>query len=230
MARGRRPINATLCPGARGFSVAALPGIVLQDAAVSRGGSGMWSELRRDSARYAGLGGWYKHPGFWVGATYRFGVWAHGLPAALRIPLVALYRVVKIPWVIFLRANLSAGARIGPGLCLVHPYSVLVPDGVEIGEDCLVFHEVTFGTGPTAGLPRVGNAVDVYVGARILGGITVGDGCMLGANCVLTRSVPPGQAVLAPPAQILPRTLLARAAPASAEPPAPAPPGAGATR
>jgi serine acetyltransferase len=170
----------------------------------------MWDELRRDSARYAGLGGWYRHLGFWVGATYRFGAWAHSLPFVVRLPLVTLYRIVKLPWRVFLNVTISAGVRIGPGLCLIHPHNILIPDGVEIGEDCLVFHDVTLGTGSAPGVPRIGNGVDLYVGARVLGGVTVGDRCQVGANCVVTRNVPPGHVVLAPPAQILPRALMAR--------------------
>jgi hypothetical protein len=34
-------------------------------------------DLRKDMVRYRTLGGWYRHPGFWIGAIYRFGVWAH---------------------------------------------------------------------------------------------------------------------------------------------------------
>jgi serine O-acetyltransferase len=176
----------------------------------------MLKELRRDSARYSGLGGWYTHPGFWVGATYRLGVWAHSLPLPARLPLVTLYRIAKLPWRVLLNVKISPSVRIGPGLCLIHPNNILIPGGVEIGEDCLVFHDVTLGTGPTRGLPKIGNGVDLYVGSRVLGGVTVGDGCMVGANCVVTRDVPPGHAVLAPPSRILPRTLLACAKPAPA--------------
>ena len=176
----------------------------------------MLKELKRDSARYAGLEGWCTHPGFWVGATYRFGVWAHSLPLLARLPLVTLYRIAKLPWRILLNVKISPSARIGPGLCLIHPNNILIPGGVEIGEDCLVFHDVTLGTGPTRGLPKIGSGVDLYVGSRVLGGVTVGDGCMVGANCVVTRNIPPRHAVIAPPARILPRTWLARAEPAAA--------------
>ncbi len=194
----------------------------------------MLSELRRDSERYANLGGWFKHLGFWVGATYRLGVWAHTLPPVVRIPMVMLSRVARLQWRIFLRVNISPSVRIGPGLCLIHPSNILIPGGVQIGENCLVFHGVTVGTGPTRGLPKIGNDVDLYVGSCVLGGITIGDGCLVGANCVVTRSVPPGHAVLAPPARVLSRTLLARGRAASASGGGAAPgeggdPGEGAT-
>jgi serine O-acetyltransferase len=168
----------------------------------------MLDDLRRDSARYAHLGGWARSPGFWVGAIYRFGVWSHGLPTILlRLPLVTLYRLVKLPWRILLNVYIPPTARIGPGLCLIHPNNILVAPGVVIGENCLLFHEVTLGTGPIDGVPVLGNNVDVYVGARILGGLQIGDSSMIGANCVVTKNVPPESVVVAPPARVLPRSL-----------------------
>jgi serine O-acetyltransferase len=164
--------------------------------------------LRRDRARYATLGGWHRSLGFWIGATYRFGAWSGGLrPALLRAPLLALYRVAKLPWKWALNVDIPANARIGPGLCLIHPRNVVLGPDVCIGENCLIFHEVTLATGAVAGQPRIGNDVDIYVGARVLGGIEVGDGSMIGANAVVTRSVPPGSVVVTAPSHILPRSL-----------------------
>lgn len=174
----------------------------------------MFENVRRDSAKYAD--GWYTHPGFWIVAIYRFGVWAHSLPFFFRIPMWVLYRILKLPTRIF---NVSlwagrSGARIGAGVCLIHPFSIIIGPGVEIGEDCLIFHEVTLGTGPTPGVPKIGNNVDIYVGARVLGGVVIGDGSMVGANCVVTRDVPPRSVVLAAPSRVIPRSLspVARAA------------------
>jgi serine O-acetyltransferase len=170
----------------------------------------MFEILRRDQARYVELGGWWKNLGFWVGATYRLGSWAHGLRnPLLRIPILIVYRLLRIPWRLVLNVEIPAGARIGPGLCLIHPSNILVGAPVVIGEDCLIFHEVTLGTGPVPGCPVIGNRVDVYVGARVLGGITVGDGTMVGANCVVTRNVPP-ESVVVQATRIVPKAMFAR--------------------
>lgn len=174
----------------------------------------MLEELRQDRESYEPLGGWSRSLGFWVGATYRLGVWAHGLrPAVLRIFIVALYRIAKIPWRLFLNVSISPGASIGPGLRLIHPNNILIPAGVKIGARCLLFHEVTIGTGPQPGLPTIGNDVDIYVGARVLGGIVIGDRSMVGANCAVTRDLPAGSVVVQA-TRVLPRSLarVARAA------------------
>jgi len=170
----------------------------------------MFENLRRDSARYAMLGGWFSHPGFWIVAVYRFGVWADGLRSPLlRHPLWLLYRVAKLPLVVF-NVHLWAGrrgARIGPGFCLIHPTNVSIGRLVEIGADCLVFNDVTLGTGTIGNTPKLGDRVDVYVGARILGGVTIGNDSMVGANCVVMRDVPSSSVVLSAPSRVIPRAL-----------------------
>ena len=170
----------------------------------------MFENLRRDSDRYATLGGWFSHPGFWIVAVYRFGVWADGLRSPLlRHPLWLLYRIAKLPLVVF-NVHLWAGrhgARIGPGFCLIHPTNVSIGRLVEIGADCLVFNDVTLGTGTIGNTPKLGDRVDVYVGARILGGVTIGNDSMVGANCVVMRDVPNSSVVLSAPSRVIPRAL-----------------------
>lgn len=165
--------------------------------------------VRRDAARYGELRGWYRELGFWVGATYRIGSWAHTLPLLLRVPILILYTLLKVPWIAVLNVTVPARARIGPGLCLIHPRNIYIPADIDIGENFLVFHEVTLGTGPLPpGHPRIGDCVDVYVGAKVLGGITVGDGAKIGANCVVNRNVAPGSVVVLAANRVVPVALV----------------------
>ena|SRR5689334_9027628 len=185
----------------------------------------MFENLRRDASAYKMDGGWCGHPGFWIIAVYRLGMWAHSFDSPfLRIPLWILYRVARVPLRIF-NVDLWAGAkgaRIGPGLRLIHPSNIIIARDVEIGSDCLIFHEVTPGTGNIPGRPKIGNNVDIYPGARILGGVVIGDRSMIGANCVVTTDVPADFVVVPPPSRILPKALspVARrgAAPGAPEP------------
>jgi len=163
--------------------------------------------LRRDAARYAELGAWYSELGFWVGATYRFGAWCWTLPLVLRLPLGIIYRVVNRFWRLFLHVNISVKAEIGPGLCLIHPSNIMIPT-TTIGENFLIFHEVTLGTNlMSGGMPRIGSNVDVYVGARLLGGITIGDNSKIGANCVVTSNVRANSIVFSAPTRVLQRRI-----------------------
>src|SRR5213075_1740757 len=106
----------------------------------------MLETLRRDATAYKMHGGWYGHPGFWIVAVYRFGMWAYSFRSPLlRIPLWVLYRIARFPLRLF-NVDIWAGAdgaRIGPGLCLIHPANIIIARAVEIGQNCLIFHEVT---------------------------------------------------------------------------------------
>lgn len=188
------------------------------------GKQSVFETMRRDRARHEGG---LADPGLWIVAVYRFGMWAAALGnPLLRRPMWWLYRLARLPLLPF-KVHLWAGhrgARIAPGLVLIHPNNVMIGAGVEIGEDCLIFHDVTIGTGPVPGVPKIGRDVDIYVGARVLGGITIGDGAMIGANCVVMRDVPAGSVVLAAPCKVIPRSLSPYASAADRRTaPAPAP-------
>jgi serine O-acetyltransferase len=166
-------------------------------------------KLRRDAARYADLGGWYKNSGFWIGASYRARVWASGLPSnALRIPVLGPLRVLDEAIRFAFNVHISEHADIGPGLCLIHARNLMVA-GCEIGENCLIFHEVTIGTNAgSPDLPKIGKNVDIYVGARVLGAVEVGDAAKIGANCVVTNSVKPGTVVITAANRVIPQKLV----------------------
>lgn len=170
----------------------------------------MFENLRRDITKYEHHGRWFTNPGFWIVTIFRFGTWADSLPIKfLRIPMWIIYRLLKLP---FRRYNVhlwagSDGPRIGAGLNLIHPTNVMIGSGVIIGDNCLIFHNVTLGTGQIPGTPKIGNNVDIYPGACVFGGITIGDHSMVGANCVVTRDVPPESVILSPPSRVIPRSL-----------------------
>ena len=174
----------------------------------------MFENLQRDRAKYQRQ--WYRHAGFWITAIYRFGNWADSLPTViLRTPMWLLYILLKMlsrafSFNVYLWAG-RRGTRIGAGLHLVHPANIMFGRGVEIGEDCEIYHEVTLGTGQIPGTPKIGNRVAIYPGARVLGGIAIGDGSMVGANCVVTKDAPAESVILASPSRVVPRSLSTQA-------------------
>ncbi|WPU91649.1 acyltransferase [Mucilaginibacter sabulilitoris] len=50
---------------------------------------------------------------------------------------------------------------------------------------------------------NIGNDVWMGAGAKVLGGVTIGDGCIIGAGAVVTRSLPPYAIAVGVPAQII---------------------------
>ena len=53
-------------------------------------------------------------------------------------------------------------------------------------------HQVTIGVIDSADAPRIGNNCFIGAGAKVLGGISVGDNVKIGANAVVTKNVPKG--------------------------------------
>ena len=92
--------------------------------------------------------------------------------------------------------------KIGGGLLLPHPNGVVIHPDVEIGPNCLIFQQVTIGTGSRPGVPRIGGHVDIGAGAKILGGVVIGDHAKIGANAVVISDVPAGAVATGIPAVI----------------------------
>ena len=91
-------------------------------------------------------------------------------------------------------------AAIGPGLRLDHPSGVVVGPSVKIGESCTLMQGVTLGD--NHGAPHLGNQVAIAPGAIVIGPITIGDGALIGANSVVTKSIPAGATAFGNPAEV----------------------------
>ena len=52
-------------------------------------------------------------------------------------------------------------------------------------------------------MPIIGDNVFIGAGAKILGDITIGDNCVIGANSVVVKSVPSNSIVAGVPAKVL---------------------------
>lgn len=165
----------------------------------------LFTDLLADMKHYPSAP-WWKHEGFWASAVYRLGHHAHEVKSLpIKSVLLSAYKVSVIPWRVIKNVSIPAKTEIGPGLCLHHPHNIIMPPTVKLGSNVTIYHEVTFGRGPVAGVPTIGNNVIIYAGAKILGGITVGDNVEIGANAVVLRDVPSGSVVAAPAARPIPK-------------------------
>lgn len=78
--------------------------------------------------------------------------------------------------------------EIGKGLRLPHPTAIVIGKGLRIGERCLLYQQVTLGAASRdhEGLmPRVGDDVTLYPGAKLVGKGCVGNRVVVGANAVV---------------------------------------------
>lgn len=94
--------------------------------------------------------------------------------------------------------EIHPGAKIGKRLVIDHGMGVVIGETAEVGNDCIIFHGVTLGGlkfDPIKRHPTVGNHVLIGAGAKILGPITLGDNCRIGANALVTKDVNKGEKV-----------------------------------
>jgi serine O-acetyltransferase len=91
--------------------------------------------------------------------------------------------------------EIHPGATIGRRLVIDHGVGVVIGETAEIGDDVLIYHGVTLGgktLDPVKRHPTVGNRVILGAGSKLIGNIVIGDDCRVGANAVVTKSMPAG--------------------------------------
>ena len=102
--------------------------------------------------------------------------------------------------------EIHPSAKIGTGFFIDHGMGVVIGETAEIGDYVTLFQGVTLGgTGKERGKrhPTLGNHVVVGAGAKILGGIGIGDNVKIGANSVVLKNVPANSTVIGVPARII---------------------------
>jgi serine O-acetyltransferase len=102
--------------------------------------------------------------------------------------------------------DIHPGATIGRRFFIDHGMGVVIGETAEIGDDVLVYQNVTLGgTGKERGKrhPTIGNHVVVGTGAKVLGNIRVGDYVKVGAGSVVIRQVPDYATVVGVPGRVV---------------------------
>jgi serine O-acetyltransferase len=141
------------------------------------------------------------YPGFHAILIHRL---TH-LLCKLKIPL--LPRLISQISRFLTGIEIHPGARIGRGFFIDHGMGVVIGETSEIGDNCMMFHNVTLGgTGKHKGKrhPSIGNNVMIGTGAILLGPIRVGNNVKIGANTfIFMRNVPDDCTVVGSPGKIV---------------------------
>ena len=142
------------------------------------------------------------YPGFYAISIYRI---AHefyilGIPYIARLMTEYSHEKTGI--------DIHAGAKIGEYFFIDHGTGIVIGETTTIGNRVKIYQGVTLGAksfeldsdgNPIKGTkrhPDIGDNVVIYANATILGGNTkIGDGCIIGGNVWLTRSVAAGEVV-----------------------------------
>jgi serine O-acetyltransferase len=102
--------------------------------------------------------------------------------------------------------EIHPGAQIGRRLFIDHGLGVVIGETAIVGDDVTLYQGVTLGgTGKEHGKrhPTIEDEVVIGGGAKVLGNITVGRNCRIGAGSVVLRNVPENSTVVGVPGHII---------------------------
>ena len=142
----------------------------------------------------------FSYPGFQALMLYRF---AHKLK---RIGVPFLPRYISYLTRIITGIEIHPSAKIGERLFIDHGEGVVIGETAEIGNDVIIYQQVTLGgTGKEHGKrhPTIGNNVIIGAGAKILGNIKIGDNVRIGAGSVVVNNVPKNSTVVGVPGRVV---------------------------
>ena len=163
--------------------------------------------IERDPAARSVLEVLLCYPGFHAVVVYRICHWLWLKNYKLFARAIAhLGRVIT-------GIEIHPGSEIGRRLVVDHGTGVVIGETSIIGNDVTVYHDVTLGgiapsidSRQQAGHKRHPTLEDGCIigsGAAILGPIIIGEGAKVGANSVVTQSVPANMTAVGVPARIL---------------------------
>lgn len=151
-----------------------------------------------------GVAAWFTDPAFRPVFTLRLSQAISAKGHLWAKPLLLLLRLwhrrtqwrcgVDLPW------NL----RLGHGFKLLHGWGIVINRDTIIGDNVTVMQGVTIG-GTRDGAPTIEDDVIVCANATVIGKVTLGKGCVVGAGCVVTKDVAANTTVVGNPQRVIPR-------------------------
>lgn len=110
-----------------------------------------------------------------------------------------------ITWINFYLhgVEIASSCAIGTHFFMPHAAGSVI-GAISIGNYAVIYHQVTIGAKSIehshVGRPSIGNHVVIASGAKVIGDLHIGDGCVIGANAVVTKSAAPNQVLTGIPA------------------------------
>ena len=92
-----------------------------------------------------------------------------------------------------------------------HLVGIVISRAATIGNNCTIYQNVTIGSknykegdGKTkSNYPTIGDNSIIYAGAVIVGPVTIGKNCVIGANSVVTSDIPDNSIAVGAPAKVI---------------------------
>lgn len=169
-------------------------------------GFGLFKILREDYQTHRREWTWPGLHALWV---HRIGVYG----GTLKRPWRSFFAVFHGIGHVFCRnvygIEIARSVQFGRRMHIGHQHGIVVHKFARFGDDCMIRQGVTLGVAnewiKDVG-PRIGNRVEIGVGAVIIGNVEIGDNVQIGPNCVVMNDVPADRALFVGAPRVMPRT------------------------
>ncbi len=118
-----------------------------------------------------------------------------------RIPFIN--RILRFLQTLLYSIELGIDIELGHGVYFVHTLGTVVGGHAKIGNCCVFMGNNTIGAAREFESPIIEDFTVIGAGARIIGELTVGDTSFIGANAVVTKSIPAQSVAAGIPAQVI---------------------------
>ena len=157
---------------------------------------------RNDPALHSTFELFFNYPGLWALFFHRQAHWLYH--KGLRF----LPRFISAIGQFLTVIDIHPAATIGRRVFIDHGVGVVIGETAIIGNDVIIYQQVTLGgvsTSKGKRHPTVGDNVVIGAGSKVLGNITIGKNSKVGANSVVVKDVPADSTAIGIPARVLKR-------------------------
>lgn len=116
------------------------------------------------------------------------------------VPLRIMYKII-INYL--LGIEIYDKTKVGKNLKIFHGQGLVVNKKSVLGDNITLRHCTTIGANLEGKCPQIGNNVNIGPNSCLIGSITIGDNCVIGAGSIVTKSFPENCTVAGNPARII---------------------------